>query len=87
MYCRVTQQDMYWGEAQRYANEISANMSKFFSEHTEYDTIEKQAEFFKEVVKALNNLVDDIEKLMMMYVPPKSESDKEKELEMWSLMS
>jgi hypothetical protein len=69
---------MYWDEAQRYAYEISANMSKFFSEHTEYDTIEKQAEFFKEVVKALNNLVDDIEKLMMMYVPPKSESDAKK---------
>ena len=72
MYCRVTQQDMYWDEAQRYANEISANMSKFFSEHTEYDTIEKQAEFFKEVVKALNNQLDDFEKFMMMYVPPES---------------
>lgn len=73
MYCRVTQQDMYWDEAQRYANEISVNMSKFFKEHTEYATIEKQAEFFKEVVKALNNQVDDIEKLMMMCEPPDSE--------------
>lgn len=77
MYCRVTQQDMYWDEARRYANEISANMSKFFREHTEYDTIEKQTEFFKEVIKALNNQVDDIEKFMLMYVPPKSEDDVE----------
>lgn len=78
MYCRATQQDMYWDEAQRYAYEISANMSKFFSEHTEYDTIEKQAEFFKEVVKALNNQVDDIEKFMMMYKPepPKENSNE-----------
>lgn len=76
MYCRVTQQDIYWDEAQRYANEISANMSKFFREHTEYDTMEKQAEFFKEVVKALNNQVDDLERFMMMYIPLK-ESDEE----------
>ncbi len=73
MYCRVTQQDIYWSEAQRYANEISANMSKFFGEHTEYDTMEKQVEFFKEVVKALNNQIDDLEKFMMMYIPPKEE--------------
>lgn len=73
MYCRVTQQDIYWDEAQRYANEISANMSKFFRGHTEYDTMEKQAEFFKEVVKALNNQVDDLEKFMVMYIPPKGE--------------
>ena len=71
MYCRVTQQDIYWDEAQRYANEISANMSKFFRGHAEYDTIEKQAEFFKEVVKALNNQIDDLEKFMVMYIPPK----------------
>lgn len=77
MYCRATQQDMYWDEAQRYASEISANMSKFFSEHTEYDTIEKQAEFFKEVVKALNNQADDFEKFMMMYVPPESKDNVE----------